>query len=151
MSNMILKLHREGKDAIEDVMKDMQTYFDIDGIAIYTGVDMHRTYSRGNYVNPIQSLSFIFEPGYQDLFDSNDCYVESILSHLEKRSPMAYKMNIRQESSKFMQYELKKNGRPEVVVSFDFFNRSPKFGVTDNGIMQTIGKLLAEVAYEQQK
>ena len=109
---------------------------------------MHRTYSRGNYVNPIQSLCFIFEPGYLEQFDANDCYSESILSHLEKRSPMAYRMNVRQESSKFIQYLLKKDGRPEVVVSFDFFNRSPKFGVTDTGIMQTIGKLLAEVAME---
>lgn len=148
LSNMILRLYREGKSAIPGVMKDMQTYFDIDGIAIYTGVDMYRTYSRGNYVNPIQNLSFIFEPGYLEQFDANDCYTESILSHLEKRSPMAYRMNVRQESSKFIQYLLKKDGRPEVVVSFDFFNRSPKFGVTDTGIMQTVGKLLAEVAIE---
>ena len=148
LSNMILRLYREGKSAIPGVMKDMQTYFDIDGIAIYTGVDMHRTYSRGNYVNPIQSLSFIFEPGYLEQFDANDCYTESILSHLEKRSPMAYRMNMRQEISKFIQYLVKNDGRPEVVVSFDFFNRSPKFGVTDTGIMQTVGKLLAEVAIE---
>ena len=148
LSNMILRLYREGKSAIPGVMKDMQTYFDIDGIAIYTGVDMHRTYSRGNYVNPIQSLSFIFEPGYLEQFDANDCYTESILSHLEKRSPMAYRMNMRQEISKFIQYLVKNEGRPEVVVSFDFFNRSPKFGVTDTGIMQTVGKLLAEVAIE---
>ena len=149
LSNMILKLHREGKEAIQDIMKDMQTYFDIDGIAIYTGVDMHRTYSCGNYVNPIQSLSFIFEPAYFAQFDASDCYVESVISHLEKRSPIAYRMNVRQETGKFIQYILKKDGRPEVVVSFDFFNRSPKFGVTDNGIMRTIGMLLAEVAMEQ--
>ena len=148
LSNMILRLYREGKSAIPGVMKDMQTYFDIDGIAIYTGVDMHRTYSRGNYMNPIQNLSFIFEPGYLEQFDANDCYTESILSHLEKRSPMAYRMNMRQEISKFIQYLVKNDGRPEVVVSFDFFNRSPKFGVTDTGIMQTVGKLLAEVAIE---
>jgi hypothetical protein len=117
---MILRLYRDGKKAIPGVMKDMQTYFDIDGIAIYTGVDMHRVYSRGNYVNPIQSLGFIFEPGYLEQFDANDYYAESILSHLEKRSPMAYRMNMRQETSKFIQYLLKKNGRPEVVVSFDF-------------------------------
>ena len=151
MSEMVLKLYREGKDAIDDVMKDMQTYFDIDGIAIYTGVDMHRIYSRGNYVNAIQNLSFIFESGYQELFDSNNYYVESILSHLEKRSPMAYRMNVMQESTKFMQYLLKKDDRPEVVVSFDFFNRTPKFGTTDNGMMQTIGKLLAEVALEEHR
>ena len=149
VSEMILKLYRYGKDVIDDVMKDMQTYFDIDGIAIYTGADMHRTYSRGNYVNAIEKLSFIFEEEYQKMFNTNDYYIESILSHLEKRSPMAYQMNVMQESTKFMQYILKKDGRPEVVVSFDFFNRTPKFGVTDNGMMQTIGKLLAEVVSEE--
>lgn len=148
LSEMILKLHREGKDAIEPVMKRMQTYFDIDGIAIYAGVDMHRVMSCGNYVNPIANLSFVFEPGYQELFDINGCYVESNLMHLVRKSPLAYRMNVRQESTKFMQHILMKEGRPEVVVSFDFFNRMPKFGTTDHGMMQTIGRLLTEIVAE---
>lgn len=148
LSHMILELYREGRNAIDDVMKQMQTYFDIDGIAIYAGEDMKRIYSRGNYVNPIEHLSFIFEPGYQEQFNAEDYYVESILSHLEKRSPMAYELNTKQESLKFMQYLRRKDGIPEVVVSLDFFNRAPKFGTTDNGMMQTMAKLLAEVAIE---
>ena len=149
VAEMILQLHRDGKAAMDDVMKQMQTYFDIDGIAIYTGVDMHRIASRGNYVNEIENLSFIFEPEYQQLFDINGCYVESNLLHLAKRSPLAYRMNMRQESTKFMQHIIMREGRPEAVVSFDFFNRSPKFGTTDNGLMQTIGRLLAEIAIEE--
>lgn len=148
LSNMILRLHREGKAAIEDIMRSMQTYFDIDGIAIYTGVDMQRTISCGNYVNPIENLNFIFEPGYQELFDINGCYVESNLMHLARKSPLAYRMNVRQESTKFMQHLAMKNGRPAAVVSFDFFNRMPKFGTTDHGMMQTLGKLLAEIVVE---
>lgn len=149
LSQMVLRLHREGKAAIEDVMKNMQTYFDIDGIAIYAGTDMRRIISRGNYVNPIENLSFIFEPGYQELFNINGCYVESNLMHLARKSPLAYRMNVRQESTKFMQHIVMKDGRPEVVVSFDFFNRMPKFGTTDHGMMQTIGKLLAEIVMEE--
>ncbi len=148
LSEMILKLHREGRDAIDEVMKNMQTYFDIDGIAIYAGVDMRRIMSCGDYVNPIANLSFIFEPGYQELFDINGCYVESNLMHLVRKSPLAYRMNVRQESSKFMQHICMREGRPVVVVSFDFFNRMPKFGTTDHGMMQTIGRLLAEIIAE---
>lgn len=148
LSQMVLKLHREGKNAILDVMKEMQTYFDIDGIAIYTGADMHRTFSRGNYVNPIECLSFIFESGYLEMFDNNGCYVESIIAHLEKKSPLAYRMNMQQESAKFIQHVVLEEGKPRVVVSFDFFNRSPKFGTTDMGMMQTMGRLLAEIVAE---
>ena len=49
-------------------------YFDVDGIAIYTGLDMKRTYAKGNYVNPIENLHFVFEPAYLEQFDQNDCY-----------------------------------------------------------------------------
>lgn len=149
LAQMILKLHREGKDAIHGVMKDMQTYFDIDGVAIYTGADMHRTYSQGNYLNPIQNMSYVFEPGYLEMFDRNGCYMESVMARLEKKSLLAYELNMKQESTKFMQYILMKENIPEVVVSFDFFNRSPKFGTTDTGMMQTIGKLLAEIVAEE--
>lgn len=148
LASLILKLHREGKDAFDYVMNYMQTYFDIDGIAIYTGEDMRRVKSRGDYVNPIANLSFIFEPGYQELFDINGCYVESNLQHLAGKSPLAYELNTKQESSKFMQHMVLRDGKPVAVVSFDFFNRMPKFGTTDHGMMQTIGKLLAEIVVE---
>lgn len=78
----------------------------------------------------------------------NGCYVESNLMHLVRKSPLAYRMNVRQESTKFMQHILMQDGRPAVVVSFDFFNRMPKFGTTDHVMMQTIGRLLAEIVAE---
>lgn len=149
ISEMFLGLYREGKGAIGSVMQDMQTYFDIDGIAIYAGEDMQRIYSRGNYVNPIEKLSFVFEPGYLEMYDSSGYYIESIIAHLEKKSPLAYQMNTKQETGKFIQYLVMKDGRPEVVVSFDFFNRSPKFGATDLGMMKSMGKILAEIAKKE--
>lgn len=148
LTSLILKLHREGTDAFDYVMNSMQTYFDIDGIAVYTGEDMKRVISRGDYVNPITNLSFIFEPGYLELFDVNGCYVESNVEHLVGKSPFAYELNKKQETSKFMQHIVLRDGKPVAVVSFDFFNRMPKFGTTDNGMMQTIGKLLAEIVVE---
>ena len=149
LTQMVLRLYQERKNAIPGVMKDMQTYFDIDGIAIYTGADMHRTYSRGNYVNPIENMTCVFEPGYLEMFDNSGSYTESNIPRLEKKLPLAYEMNLKQESAKFMQYLLMKGDAPAVVVSFDFFNRAPKFGTTDVGMMQTIGKLLAEIVGEE--
>lgn len=142
----VIRLYRDGKNAISGVMQDMQTYFDIDGIAIYTGEDMHRTYSRGNYVHPIEKLSFIFEEDYLEMFDENGYYIESIIDHLTKKSPLAYEMHVKQESGKFIQYVIKEDDKPKVVIAFDFFNRSPKFGTTDLGMMKSMCKILAEVA-----
>ena len=34
--------------------------FDIDGAAVYTGDDMHRSISVGKYVNPIQNLTWVW-------------------------------------------------------------------------------------------
>ena len=35
---------------------------------------------------------------------------------------------------------------PKALISFDFFNRSPKFGTTDMGMIKIVGRLMAEVA-----
>lgn len=148
LTQMIVKLHKEGKAALESVMEEMQTYFDIDGICIFAGEDMRRIYSRGNYVNQVEELGFVYEPAYQELFDVNGYYTESHLNRLEKRSPLAHKAVIQQEIGKFIQLILKEDGVPKAVVSFDFFNRNPKMGISDTGMIQTIGRMLAEIAIE---
>ncbi len=149
VTELLLKMHRNGKDSIEEILEQMQTYFDIDGITIYAGKDMHRLVSRGSYMNPVMYMSCIFEPEYQRLFDENGCFMESNMMHLEKRSPLAYETNVKMECSKFIQFLGMRDGKPVSLVSFDFFNRAPKFGVTDQGLMQTIGKFLAEIAIEE--
>ena len=149
LTQMIVKLHKEGKVALESVMEEMQTYFDIDGISIFTGKEMQRTYSRGNYVNQVGQVGFIYESGYQELFDVNGYYSESHMNRVEKRSPLAYRAIVQQEIGKFIQFILKEDGVPRAMVSFDFFNRNPKMGTTDMGMIQTIGRMLAEIAIEE--
>lgn len=148
ITEMMVKLHKEGKKAIEPVMEEMQTYFDIDGISIYTGKDLHCSYVRGNYVNAIEKVGFINKPGYLELFDANGYYSESHMNRLEVRSALAYQAVIQQEIGKFIQYVLREGGEVKALVSFDFFNRNPKMGITDTGMIQTIGRILAEVAVE---
>ena len=141
-------MHRYEKDAVEEILEQMQTYFDIDGIAIYAGTDMKCIASSGNYLNPIENMSCVFELEYQKLFDENGCFMESNMMHLEKYSPLAYETNTKMECSKFIQFMGLRDGRPVSLVSFDFFNRTPKFGVTDQGLMQTVGKFLAEIVID---
>ena len=148
VAKLLIRMHRYEKDAVEEILEQMQTYFDIDGIAIYAGTDMKCIASSGNYLNPIENMSCVFELEYQKLFDENGCFMESNMMHLEKYSPLAYETNTKMECSKFIQFMGLRDGRPVSLVSFDFFNRTPKFGVTDQGLMQTVGKFLAEIVID---
>ncbi|MBQ7944448.1 MAG: GGDEF domain-containing protein [Lachnospiraceae bacterium] len=145
LSEMILALHRDGTDAIMNTMDQLRDYFDIDGIAIYTGPTLERTYALGKYINPIKNLSFMFDPAYQEFFNEHGIFMEN-MNRLEMKVPDAFQMYEQQETKKIIQYAHFKDGIPDAVVSFDFFNRSPKSGATDFGLITIIGRLLAEVA-----
>lgn len=146
LSDMVLQLYRDGKSAIELIMDKVRSYYDIDAVSIYMGKNMKRTYSCGDYVNSIENFESIFEPEYQEFFDKNNYNNGELVARVEKRSATAQLFNSQQEIGKSIQFMVKENEEPVALVSFDFFNRSPKMGCLDNGMLITIGRLLAEVA-----
>ncbi|MGN1180707.1 MAG: GGDEF domain-containing protein [Suilimivivens sp.] len=146
VSDIILRLHKEGKEALLPAMEKLQRYFDIDGIALYGGKDMHRILSTGKYVNPIEKMDFVFDRTYLSFFDEQYFYEENKVWILENKVPAAYESYCRQENGKFIQcIAVDENNTPAAVVSFDFFNRSPKFGTTDIGLVRIAGRLMAEI------
>lgn len=146
MSQVTLSLHREGACALNNAMEMLRSYFDIDGIAVFAGKNMERTLSSGRYVNPIGRLSFIENQAYLDLFDENGVYVESNIARLSNAFPDAHKLYELQETREFVQCMAFDGDKPKSVVSFEFFNRAPKLGVTDLGLMIIVGRLMAEVS-----
>ncbi len=146
VSELILKLHKEGVAAMEEAMKQIQTWFDIDGVALYTGPEMTRSAFAGKYVEPIQNYTCIFDKDYQELFDKDGFYSEGNVPRLMNKFPDAYKLNERQECKKFYQFAMFKEGKPVSLVSFDFFNRGPKYGVLDSGLIRLVGLMMAAVA-----
>lgn len=146
VSDFILQLYREGEKAFIPIMKQMQSYFDIDGIALYAGTDMKRIYSVGKYENPIQNLMFACERGYQEFFDEQGFYQENKPIRLKYKCPEAYEMFTKQENGKLIQCAVFQNGVPMSVVSFDFFNRAPKTGTSDLGLIKIVGRMMAEIA-----
>ncbi|MBQ9122614.1 MAG: GGDEF domain-containing protein [Lachnospiraceae bacterium] len=145
VSELILKLSQGGKNVLLEVMEQMQIYFDIDGIAIYQGENLLRTLSLGKYVNPILSLEFALEEDYVQRFDTYGFFMESSLNKLESRVPRAVEAYQNQETKKVIQFMAKKEGRVDTVVSFDFFNRAPKQGTVDLGLMKIVGRLMAKI------
>ena len=146
IQELTLQLYREGKTVLKSVLEQVCSNFDIDGAAIYVGEEMQRSVSVGKYVNPIQNLSWMHDEAYCELFDAQGVYMESTISRLKGSYKDAGKMYERQENGKFIQCMASRDGRPAAVVSFDFFNRSPKLGVSDTGLIRIIGTLIAEIA-----
>jgi hypothetical protein len=146
VADLIAVLYTEGMKGINQVMEQMQAYFDVDGIAVYAGENLDRICSAGKYINPINSLAFAREEEYQKNFNEQNFYEESKIFRLEKRVPEAFGLYTQQENGKFIQCQAIKDGVLKAVVSFDFFNRSPKHGTTDIGLIKIVGRMIAEAA-----
>lgn len=150
-SEMVLKLHQEGKDALGYVMEQLRKIFDIDGIALFAGENMQRVGFLGEYVNPITELSWALDKVYQEYFDEQGIYSESQIIRLKNKCPEAYEKYVAQGNGKFIQCLLLREGKPQAAVAFDFFERAPKFGTTDMGLIKILGRLMAEVLAEGEK
>lgn len=146
IADLVAKLYTQGHLALEEAMCTMRDYFDMDGVTIYIGEDLHREKTLGIYVNPIQNLFCMHDSAYMGMFDSQGIYQENTIHKLMQLSPEAYESYVQQENGKFIQCAAFRDQKPMAVVAFDFFNRSPKYGISDFGMITIAGKLMAEVA-----
>ena len=146
ITELVVSLYQKGKEALPHVMEMMCAYFDMDGVAIYQGEEMKRIFSYGKYVNPIEALPQIMDNGYLDRFDEQGIYEESNIQRLSNIFAEIYQLYEQQEIGKIIQCISMENTTAKAMVSFDFFNRYPKIGVTDMGMIKIVGRLMAEAA-----
>ena len=146
MSEVVLALHKNGVSALPDAMEKIRTYFDVDGVTVYQGADLHRVLTAGRYVNPVQGLDFILNGAYLDLFDQQGVCKIGNIEKLKNNQKEAYKLYGLQECRELVQFIAYRNGSPMAVVEFDYFNRMPKIGATDKGLMTIAGRMMAETA-----
>lgn len=145
MTELILELHKNGIKKFPYIMEVVRDYFDIDGIAVYCGDELKRVCSSGNYIEPIEKLDCMLKTTYFTLFGEQGVYMESILKKLKNFYPIVYEQFSKQENEKFIQFVAYKNDTPYVLISFDYFNRSPKLGASDLSLITMIGRLMAEI------
>lgn len=146
MSEVVMALHKRGASALPEAMEKIRVYFDVDGVTVYQGENLHRVLTAGKYINPIEKLDFILTDSYLGLFDKQGVYKEGNTQKLSNNHKEAYRQYGLQENREFIQFVSYVDERPMAVVAFDYFNRSPKVGATDQGLMTIIGRLMAEVA-----
>lgn len=146
MSDVVISLHQNGILALEDAMEKIRTYFDVDGVTIYQGMDLRRRLTAGKYINPIENLSFILNEPYLKMFDNQGVLKVGNIEKIRNTWKDVHRLYELQESKEFIQFIAYKDQKPIAVVEFDYFNRTPKIGSTDKGLMTIAGRLMAEVA-----
>lgn len=148
MSEVVTALYRNGASALPEAMEKIRIYFDVDGVTIYQGEDLRRTLTAGKYINPIEKLDFAFDETYLELFDGQGVLKLGNIEKLKNNWKDAHEQYELQECKELIQYISYKDQKPAAVVAFDYFNRTPKVGAADNGLMTIVGRLMAEVAGE---
>lgn len=146
MSEVVMALHKNGVPALQDAMEKIRTYFDVDGVTVYQGKDLHRVLTAGKYINPVQELDFVLNESYLDLFDQQGVCKIGNIEKLKNNQKDAYRLYELQECKELVQFIAYRNGSPMAVVEFDYFNRAPKIGATDKGLMTIAGRMMAETA-----
>lgn len=146
MSDLVIMLNSMGSKAFEDVMENLRSYLDIDGISVYAGNDLHRVSTSGKYINPIDKLECIKDENYQKLFDKRGVCVEKNFEKLASQHPQVHRLYELQENKEFVQCVAGCGGEIRAAVSFDYFNRAPKIGALDLGFITIVGRLMAEIA-----
>lgn len=145
MSEAVVALYQDGVSALMDAMEKIRSYFDVDGVAVYQGDGLRRTYMAGKYINPIEKLDSAFDESYLGLFDHQGVLSIGNIDKLKNNWKSAYRQYELQETRKFIQFIAYKNQKPTAVVAFDYFNRTPKVGTADYGLMTIMGRLMAAV------
>ena len=145
VSEIILNLFAKGIDAIIQSITILQTYFDVDGITIYAGEDLKRTYFVGKYIEPFERFELLKNETYRNLFNENNVYVETNIHRIESDYEEVYKAYMKQEIAEFVQCVTYFEDRPQVVVSFDVFNRPRKWSENDIDFLTILGKLIGDV------
>lgn len=146
MSEVVMALYQNGASALPEAMEKIRVYFDVDGVTVYQGADLHRALTAGKYINPLEKLDLAFDESYLGLFDAQGVLKIANIEKLKNNWKDAHRQYELQETKEFIQYVAYKDHKPMAVVAFDYFNRTPKVGTSDNGLMTMIGRLMAAIA-----
>lgn len=145
ISDIMVDLHTNGKSAVERSMKTIREYFDLDGVAIYSGDRLERVLSLGKYVNPIQRYDFLSDSEYLAMFNDNGVYAETNIHKLKSRCNEAYRKFTEQETSEFIHCINCDSDKYTNVVTYEIFNRSRKWSENDINFLTILGKMIGSV------
>lgn len=140
-NQLLEELYVSGAQNIEGILRQIQQYYIADGIAIYSGENMERVYSVGEYVNPISKYPLYSDKNYRELFDSNGVLCENKTKALDNRCPAVAKRLQKQETTAVLQV-LYETDEDRIMISFDIFNRLHKRSEADKNFLSIIGRMI---------
>lgn len=120
--------------------------FDLDGMTIYTDCGKKRFSVTGNYNIEIDDIASKFmDTGYYKTYNGNGICVSGSMNPVKARNAEAYRIARRTELGAFIHCVTYYDDKPEIIISFDIFNRSRKWSDADAEELSVIGKLIGSV------
>lgn len=144
VSDLILEINEQKEAALPHVFETMRYYFDIDGCVAYKGDKLKRVTYLGNFKKPFDNLGCINDPEYSMYFEEHGWCEISRIMKLE-RCKEAFDGYTAQETGKIMQCKYPVNGDAKAVVSFECFNRAPKYSAEDLGLIRIVGRTIVQM------
>lgn len=120
--------------------------FDLDGIVVYSAKQQKCIRISGSYAgNPDQDITDYLNTEYYKCYDSNGIYNDNTMAAISVRNPEAFQILKRMEIGSCLHCMTLKDGKPDVFVSFDIFNRGKKWSDTEVEEVSLIGRLICTV------
>jgi diguanylate cyclase (GGDEF)-like protein len=141
-----LAIHGASALASPQVQQNILDVFDVDGMTVFTNGCKKRFCVCGEYAgNPDEDIPGYIDTGYYSYYDSNHIYVDCALQSMMVRNEKAYSYMKNMEVGSCMHCLTMKNDRPDVLVTFDIFNRIRKWSDTETEELAMLGKLIGAV------
>lgn len=126
--------------------------FDLDGMTIYTDCGKKRFSVTGNYNEEIDDIiSKYMDTGYHKTYNGNGICVAGSMNSIKARNAQAYQIARRTEIGAYIHCITYDGDKPEIIVSFDIFNRSRKWSDADAEELSVIGKLIGNVLLKENR
>ncbi len=123
--------------SVNRCLEQIAQEFAIEGIAIYIGNTYKRSYSFGEYKNPVENAEFFNDEESKSLYDINGAICINRLNGIKDRWPGAYAQLERQGNLGI--FVIKQD---DVAISYDLFGRLRKWSDLDKGLLMMMSKAL---------
>jgi len=147
VAELMVKLSRDGRKAVPEVLSAICDTFGIDGIRIVEAGTCNTLQASGKWAKDANPTDFIFTglPEYLKLYNELSVYAENNIQNTEKYSKILYDVFRRFNVSSFLHIAYPSAGESKAFVLFTIFNSLRKWSEEDKNFLMILSRLLLAV------
>ncbi|MCR5216462.1 MAG: GGDEF domain-containing protein [Lachnospiraceae bacterium] len=141
----VMLLHEGGASAIPGVLKNICEVTEISGIHIYTGEELRRDYSEGNFEISFDSAYDFANESYFKQFNENHLFKIRNIEEIERPYAALYDACVRSDVQAMFQHVTYRGEKPVVFISYDVFNHAYSWSEGEENLFHMLSRMLARV------